>query len=140
MPAYNTLSPPPALFSMTPNQSVLVFNKEALTEGEYSQQVNLPPGPVGTPKAVLIVMDFSANPGNVAINPYGSDNDAAGTAGYWDTGNDQTQSALISGPNGPSTRLVWDIVPFDEPFLSLYVATNPSNSGITATARVSRAN
>jgi hypothetical protein len=143
MPPYNTQVPPPALFaSGGPQSSFLVLNKEAVLASEYSQQVHLAPNPSSSTKGLRVVIDFSANPGNVEFYVCESDNDSAGSADYIEvpSGGDLTQGSLITGPNGALTRLVADLNPFAGQFAALFTKTPPSNGGITCTARFTRSN
>ena len=80
---YGTQLTAPALFPFPPNNSFLVFNAEALTAGEYSQQVALPPGPTSDVKGLRGVIDFNQNPGNVEIYVCEADNDATGSPLNW---------------------------------------------------------
>ena len=141
MPAYGTQNTPPALFPFYPQSEYLVFNVEALVLSEYSQQVNLPPGPTAGQKGIRVVIDFNANPGNVEIDVLEADNDAAGTADYANVpnGGQLTQAVITNGPNGASTRLISDLLPIAGQFVCLFVKTKPSNANITCTARITRA-
>lgn len=139
MPPYNSQYPPPFLGRDFPLNTFLVFNAEALKVGEYSQQVQVPVGL--SAKGIRVQVDFSSDPGAGEILVLEGDNDAAGSADY-----DQVPSAgdlvyanITSGPNGPNTRLATDLIPVAGQFVCLYVKAVPSNSGITATARITRA-
>lgn len=141
MPAYNSQVPPPALFPFYPQSQFRVFSAEALVINEYSQQVQLPPGPTAGAKGIRVVIDFNANPGNVEILVVEADNDAAGAADYVQvpSGGDLTQGQLTAGPNGANTRLTTDLIPVAGQFAALFVKLPPSNGNITATARFTRA-
>lgn len=144
MPKYNTQVPPPAIFpSGGPQCQATVFSAEALTLGEFSQQVHLAPNVNAGSKGIRVVIDFSANPGNVEILVVESDRDIpGGTADYIivPAAGDLTQASLASGPNGALTRLVTDLIPIAGQFVCLFVNVVPSNGGITCTARITRAN
>lgn len=141
MPPYNTLYPPPAIYTDAPLNSFLVFKAEALAINEYSQQVSLPSGRVGLSKGVRVVIDFNQNPTNVEILVVEADNDAAGSADYTlvPTAGDLTQANLMQGPNGASTRLATDLIPIAGQSVALFVKTPPSAGGTTCTARITRA-
>lgn len=141
MPAYNFQVPPPALFPFPPQHTFLVFNNETVLVNEYSQQVQLPPGPTAGQRGIRVVIDFNAAPGNVEFDVVEADNDAAGAADYANvpSGGQLNQGALTAGPNGAGTRLITDLIPISGQFAALFTKTAPSNANIKATARISRA-
>lgn len=141
MSVYGTQNPPPALFPFPPGNQFLVFNKEAVVTGEFSQQVALPTGPTAGQRGVRVEIDFNAAPGNCEFEVMESDWDQNGSAGYAlvSTTADLTQTGLVAGPNGAGTRLVVDLTPFSGQFACLFVKGAPANSNITVTARISRA-
>jgi hypothetical protein len=138
MPAYNTLSPPPALYQ---GDSVLVFNAEAVVAGEYSQQVALSVNQASGTKGVRIQIDASADPGAGEFYIMEGDNDGAGSLEYDQvpSGGDLAYANITAGPNGAKTRLSTDLIPVAGENLCIYVKTANSNAGIKWTARVTRA-
>lgn len=139
MPPYNTQVPPPALFPFPPGNRFLVFNAEALTTGEFSQQVTLPTGPTAGARGIRVEIDFSADPGAYELDIMESDSD-------FENGADEYQTVPIAGiintvttgPNGANTHQSSDLIPIAGQFCSIYVAAAPANP-VTATVRISRA-
>lgn len=141
MPKYGSALQPPFLGTNYPLHQYAVFNAEAVTLGEYSQQVGLPLGPTTGAKGIRVEIDFSANPGNFEFDVMESDSDILGPLGYDQvpTGGGMTQANVTSGPNGANTRIATDLIPVAGQFVCLYVKTIPSNASITCTARITRA-
>lgn len=141
MPSYNTNYPPPFLAYEYPLSSYLVFSKEALTVGEFSQQVSLPLGLVAGQKGIRVEVDFNSDPGNFELDVLEADNDTAGQFEYQQvpSGGAMTQANKTSGPNGVNTHISTDLIPVAGQFVLVYVKTAPSNASITATVRISRA-
>lgn len=138
-PAYNTQSPPPALFPFGPGNRQLVFNAEALTTGEYSQQIVLPTGPVAGAREVRIEIDFSANPGVFEIDVMESDSDFEnGKAEYQQVPTGGQINTVTAGPNGANTHQSTDLIQISGQFMCLYVRMQPANA-VTCTARITRA-
>jgi hypothetical protein len=135
-PLYNAQNPPPALFPFYPQNEFLLFNAEALVAGEFSQQVHIPPNPVGGANVALrFTIDFSAAPGNFEIDVMEDDTDLQGAAHYAEV----PVAGVINATNVVGgTQATLDLNPFQGQFVTLYVRTAPSNGGITCTARVAR--
>jgi hypothetical protein len=132
---YNSQVPPPALFPFYPQNSFLLFNAEALVTGEFSQQVSLPPNPVGSADVrVRLQIDFSAAPGAFEIYVMECDTDTQGATEYAlvPVGGD-----LTAVNPGSVTQVTVDLAPFQGQFLCLYVKAKPANA-VTCTARVTR--
>jgi len=135
MPARNANIAPPALLPFYPQNVYLLFNNEALTTGEYSQQVAVPPPPVGNaPVTLRFTIDFSAAPGAFEIDILESDNDAGGTGEYAQI---PTAGSITATNPGSTTQATVDLSPFIGQFVCLYVKTQPANA-VTVTARVAR--
>jgi hypothetical protein len=91
MPAYNTLSRPPALYAG--DSYSVVVPADAIAAGFYSQQVALAKDLVnGEPQSLAVEVLFSANPGNFEVDLLTADTDAA--ANY------VVKAALSAGLNG----------------------------------------
>lgn len=132
---YNSQVPPPSLFPFYPSNSFLLFNAETLTTGEFSQQVHLPPNPVGSADVrVRLQIDFSAAPGAFEIDVMECDTDTQGTAEYAQV---PVAGAITVVNTGSTTQATLDLSPFQGQFLLLYVKTKPANA-VTCTARVTR--
>jgi xanthine dehydrogenase iron-sulfur cluster and FAD-binding subunit A len=132
---YNSQVPPPALFPFFPSNTFLLFNAEALTTGEFSQQVHIPPSPTAQAQAgIRITIDFSAAPGAFEIDIMEDDTDLEGAAHYAQV----PVAGVINAPNaGSATQATVDLLPFQGQFLCLYVKTQPANA-VTCTARATR--
>lgn len=138
MPAYNTRNPPPFLGYTYPDNNYLVFNAEALTTGEFSQQVNLPIGPVAGQKGIRVEVDFSANPGAFELDVMESDYDLNGALNYQQVPSAGQINTVVAGMNGASTHQSTDLIPVAGQFVCIFVKTQPANP-CTATVRISRA-
>ena len=135
MPARNSQTPPPALFPFYPQNVYKLFDGEAVTTGEYSQQLAVPPGPVGSsPVTLRFTIDFSAAPGAFEIWIMESDNDAGGTGEYAQI---PVAGVITAVNSGSTTQATVDLSPFIGSFLCLYVKTQPANA-VNVTARVAR--
>lgn len=137
-PAYNSQYPPPFLAYEFPLNTFLVFNAEALAINEFSQQVQLPIGPVSGQKGIRVEIDFSANPGVFEIDVMEADNDLAGELEYQEVPSGGQINTVTAGPNGASTHASTDLIPVAGQFVCLFVKTNPGNA-CTCTARITRA-
>ncbi len=133
-PLYNAQTPPPALFPFYPQNTFPLFNGDALADGQFSQQVQLPPNAVGGADVrVRIVLDFSAAPGAFEIWIMESDSDP-NSAEYAQV----PLAGVINALNaGSATQATVDLAPFQGQFLCLYVKTKPANA-VTLTARATR--
>lgn len=139
MPQYNAQYPPPFLAIGAPLHTFLVFSAEALQQGEFSQQVSLPLGPVAGQKGIRVEVDFNANPGVYEIDVMEADNDSAGSLEYQQVPSSGQLNTVTAGPNGASTHVSTDLIPVAGQFVCLFVKTAPANANITCTARISRA-
>lgn len=128
MPKYNTLNPPPFLGALYPLSQFLLFNAEAITATEYSQQVHIGPGPSGSSVAVSLEGDFNATPGTFDLQIVTADTDVL--AEYTILGSDITTTAA-----GSNTHFRVEIPQFVGQFLAVYVKTAPTNASITLTLR-----
>lgn len=137
-PAYGTLLSPSAL---SPGDSFLVWNNEAVVAGEWSERVALVPIIGSGNKGVRVVIDASAAPGAGEFYVCEADNDAAGTADYVQvpSAGDLVFANITSGPNGAGTRWTTDLIPVAGQMLAIFCKTAASNAGIKFTARVTRA-
>ena len=135
MPPYGNFLNPPAIYQ---GDSFLAFNAEALTTGEFSQQIALPPNQASGTKGVRIELDFSANPGAYEIDVMECDSDQNGKTEYQQIPTGGQLNTVTTGPNGASTHQSTDLIPVAGQMLCLYVKTQPANA-VTCTARVTRA-
>lgn len=138
MPAYNTLNPPPALMLDYPNNRALVFKTEAVTSGEFSQQVSLPLAfpAAGGGKGIRVEGDFSAAPGTFEFDIMESDSDKEnGSAGYNQV---PSSGAITATVSGSATHFATGLIPFAGQFCCIFVKTQPSNP-VTVSLRISRA-
>lgn len=132
---YNSQVPPPALFPFYPENTYLLFNAEALTTGEFSQQVHIPPNPVGGAQAgIRLQIDFSAAPGAFELYVMECDDDTQGAAEYAQV---PVGGDITAVNPGSATQATTDLLPFQGQFLCLYVKTQPGNA-VTCTARATR--
>ena len=136
MPAYNTQSPPPFLGRDFPLNNYLVFSKDTLTTGEFSQQLQIPRGLATA--ALRIEIDFSANPGTFEIDIMEADTDTSGALEYQQVPTGGSITTVVAGPNGASTHQSVDLAAISGQFVCLYVKTATQNV-CTCTARISRA-
>ncbi|MGA9670368.1 MAG: hypothetical protein WBQ94_14240 [Terracidiphilus sp.] len=139
MPAYNTAYPPPFLAYEFPLNTYLVFSKEAIVAGEFSQQVSIPLGLVAGQKGIRVELDFNQNPGAYEIDVMESDNDLLGGSQYQQVPTGGALTTVTTGANGPNTHQSTDLIPVAGQFVLLYVKTAPANGGTTVTARITRA-
>ena len=134
MPLYNTQVPPPALFNSYPMNQLALFNKDTLQTGQFSQQVSIPPSPLGSADArVRIQIDFSAAPGAFEIDIMESDTDP-NAAEYAQV---PVAGSITVTNGGSATQATVDLAPFQGQFLCLFVKTQPANS-VTCTAIATR--
>lgn len=138
MPQYNTALQPPFLSYEYPLNEYLVFNAETLTLGEFSQQLQLPIGPVAGQKGIRVEVDFSANPGAFELDVMESDYDLNGSLNYQQVPAGGQINTVTNGMNGANTHQSTDLIPVAGQFVCIYVRTPPANA-VTATVRISRA-
>jgi hypothetical protein len=142
-PLYNSKLPIPFLCMGYPSDYFLVFSADAVLTGQFSQQVSIPLSKVGGARGIRVELDFSADPGNFEIDVMESTRiDVAGTGQnnfqQVPTGGALTQANKTTGINGANTHCGTDQIPFAGLFACLFVKTQPSNGGITVTARIVR--
>ena len=139
MPQYNTALQPPFLSYEYPLNEYLVFNAEALTAGEFSQQVSIPIGPVAGQKGIRVEVDFNQNPGAFELDVMESDYDLNGELNYQQVPAAGQINTVTAGMNGANTHQSTDLIPVAGQFACIFVKTPPANAGTTATVRISRA-
>jgi hypothetical protein len=139
MPSYNTRNPPPFLGYTFPDNNYLGFNAEALAAGEFSQQVQIPIGPVAGQKGIRVEVDFNQNPGAFELDVMESDSDLNGSLNYQQVPSGGQINTVTNGMNGANTHQSTDLIPVAGQFVCIFVKTPPANAGTTATVRITRA-
>lgn len=139
MPSYNTIQPTPFLGLGYPLNQIVIFNAEAVTADEFSQQFSIDMGAVGGQKGIRIEGDFNSNPGTFEFDVMERAFDADGKKrNYQQVPFGGSITTTTTGDAGPNTHFGVDLLPFAGPFGLIYVKTAPSNASITCTLRVTR--
>jgi hypothetical protein len=127
MPAYGTLTNPPALYG---GDSSLTFNAEQPASATFSQEFAISPNADGTPPSVSVSVQFAAAPGTFEFDVYESDVDVVGNYIQVPT-NGQINS--VSSTNFARV----DIQPFMGNFIAIFCKTQNANA-VNATVRITR--